>query len=84
MATFSHQIRSGVKGQNLQQPTPPSKDSHDTLDTSEMDKLYEEFKNSDKKLGSDFKPFASVPEKQKRYDLYLRMKEKGQKGDDIF
>ncbi|XP_063889799.1 G patch domain-containing protein 1-like [Scylla paramamosain] len=72
------EIRSGVKGQQ-QQPAVGPKESSKPIDTSEVDKIYEEFKNSDKKLGSDFKPFASVPEKQKRYELFLRMKEKGQK-----
>lgn len=82
MAILSPQVRSGTKGQNQQQAqlTTSLEDSEKTLDTSEVDKLYEEFKNADKKLSSDYKPFARNPEKQKRYDLFLRMKDKGQKG----
>ncbi len=76
MAILTSQVRSGTKGH----PTASSEDAEKTLDTSEMDKLYEEFKNADKKLSSDYKPFARNPEKQKRYDLFLRMKDKGQKG----
>lgn len=82
MPCLPPQIRSGVKGQQKQPATGP-KDSTKPIDTSEVDKIYEEFKKSDKKLGSDFKPFASVPEKQKRYELFLRMKEKGQKGESL-
>lgn len=80
--SFAPQIRSGVKGQNQQQQQSPSpsKDPQKTLNTSEVDKLFEEFQNSDKRLSSDFKPFAKNPEKQKRYELFLRMKDKGQKG----
>ncbi|KAG0714577.1 G patch domain-containing protein 1 [Chionoecetes opilio] len=73
------EIRSGVKGQNQLPPTPPPKESKKTLDTSDVDKIYEEFKNSDNKLSTDFKPFGSVPEKQKRYELFLKMKQRGQK-----
>lgn len=72
------EVRSGVKGQNQHQQQA-SKDSQKTLDTSEVDKLFEEFQNSDKRLSSDYKPFARNPEKQKRYELFLRMKDKGQK-----
>ncbi|KAK4319559.1 hypothetical protein Pmani_009503 [Petrolisthes manimaculis] len=76
------EIRSGVKGYTPKVPPQNvmQKKSEKTLDTSEVDQLYEEFKSSEKKLGSDFKPFSKDPEKQKRYELYLRMKEKGQKG----
>lgn len=56
------------------------KEPEKTMDTSEVDQLFEQFKSTEKKLGSDFKPFSKDPEKQKRYELYLRMKEKGRKG----
>ena len=51
-----------------------------SFDTSEVDKIYEEYKNTNSRLSTDFKPFSKDPDKQKRYDLFLKMKEKGHKG----
>lgn len=36
--------------------------------------------NTEHRTTIAYKPFGKVPEKQKRYELYLRMKEKGLKG----
>nr|XP_045615000.1 G patch domain-containing protein 1-like [Procambarus clarkii] len=69
------EVRSGVKGKTLL----PPKDQPESIDTLEVEKIYDEFKNSGSKFSSDFKPFSKDPDKQRRYDLFLRMKERGQK-----
>ncbi|XP_066990837.1 G patch domain-containing protein 1-like [Macrobrachium rosenbergii] len=70
------EIRSGVKGQSGDYV---QKRKQKTEDNSEVDKLFEEFKNSGGSLRSDFKPFAKNEEKQRRYELFIKMKDKGQK-----
>lgn len=68
------EVRSGVKGKVHLPPRDYSKD----VNTDEVDKIYEEFNISNAKFNSDFKPFMKDPEKQRRYDLFLRMKERSQ------
>ncbi|XP_068230027.1 G patch domain-containing protein 1-like [Palaemon carinicauda] len=70
------EIRSGVKGHSWD---TPKKSKTKTEDNSEVDQLFEEFKNSGGSLRSDFKPFAKNDEKQRRYELFLKMKDRGQK-----
>lgn len=69
------EIRSGVKNEVKQSQQQTKGDIHDT---SDIDKIYEEFKTASMK-SSEFKPFARNSEKQRRYELFLRMKERGQK-----
>ncbi|XP_064120817.1 G patch domain-containing protein 1-like [Macrobrachium nipponense] len=70
------EIRSGVKGQSGDYV---QKSKQKVEDNSEVEKLFEEFKSSGGSLRSDFKPFAKNEEKQRRYELFLKMKDKGQK-----
>ncbi|KAF2356370.1 G-patch domain [Trinorchestia longiramus] len=65
------EVRTGVKGQEPSPPSPPAA----------LPPLPPELLTGDGPSGpaSGYQPFASDADKQKRYELYLRMKEKGLK-----
>lgn len=84
------QIREGVKGQtpaatNTTQPPPVT--VNDTLEQTQVREAspppvqsIEEIVGEEPEMPPDYQPFAKNEAKQKRYNLYLRMKEKGLKG----
>ncbi|KAK7072915.1 G patch domain-containing protein 1 [Halocaridina rubra] len=76
-ATF--EIRSGVKGKLPESPITSKASGEDPKDTFDVDKLYEEFQSFEGTSGVGYKPFARDEAKQRRYELYMKMKERGQK-----
>ncbi|CAL4081886.1 unnamed protein product, partial [Meganyctiphanes norvegica] len=76
----SLKVRSGLKQEPIDSLSSQSSSERSLSEAdAEIEKLYEEFKSSGSKPLSEYKPFAKDPEKQRRYELYLRMKAAGHK-----